>query len=44
MTWNGGSSWSDPLYAGPLTSGDRDYYLGSSTSTADWGSHTWTRG
>ncbi len=43
LSWNGGGSWTDPVTTDPLTTNDVDYYLGSDSSTAAWGTHTWTR-
>ena len=42
-SWDGGSSWSDPLETGRITRNDQDFYLGSASSTGDWGTHAWTR-
>jgi hypothetical protein len=47
LSWNNGSSWSTPVAvptSGALgTTNSTDYVVGSSTSTSDWGSHTWVR-
>jgi Flp pilus assembly protein TadG len=43
VSWDGGTSWSDPVAAGPLSTTNRDYFLGSTSNSAAWGSHVWTR-
>jgi hypothetical protein len=43
VSWDGGSTWSDPVPTPALTTSDRDYYLGTVDSTALWGTHVWQR-
>ena len=45
LSWDGGASWSaaDATPALGTNPNSGDYTLGSSTSTADWGSHNWVR-
>ncbi len=43
LSWDGGSSWSDTVDVESMTQSNADYYLGSATSTTDWGAHSWTR-
>ncbi len=44
VSWDGGVSWSDSVTTPNLRRrSNDDYTLGSASSTADWGSHAWTR-
>jgi Flp pilus assembly protein TadG len=43
ISWNGGSSWSTSQNTSALnTTSSTDKTLGSSSSTASWGSHSWS--
>ncbi len=44
VSWDGGTSWSTTVGSGPLnTNSNSDRTAGSSSSTSDWGAHTWVR-
>ena len=45
VSWNGGGNWSTLIDSAPLstTSNSSNRTLGSSSSTAGWGGHVWTR-
>jgi hypothetical protein len=42
-SWDGGTSWSTQQQASGITSTASTQTLGSDTSYASWGAHTWTR-
>jgi Flp pilus assembly protein TadG len=43
-SWNGGSSWSSNVQTPPLwTDANHDQTVGSNSSTAAWGGHSWVR-
>lgn len=44
LSWNAGSSWSTAQLTNALnTTNTADYVVGSSSSTAGWGGHVWSR-
>ena len=43
-SWDAGNTWSSPVLTSALSSSSTaDKTVGSATTTADWGSHTWVR-
>jgi hypothetical protein len=44
LSWNAGANWSTPQNTAPLTTTNTTLpILGSASSTASWGAHTWTQ-